>query len=74
MALICCMESDFDVMTKLSEIILNNDIRSVTVVKTDKSCCADLTDAVKRAAKLSKIPIPIQVPTVFINAEDVCEE
>ena len=72
--LTCCMESDFDIVTKLSEIILNNEIRSVTVVKTDRSCCRDLTDAVKRAAKSSRIPIPIQVSTVFINAEDVCEE
>ena len=37
--LTCCTESDFDIMTKLSEILLHNDVKSITVVKTDKPCC-----------------------------------
>lgn len=40
--LICCMDTDFDVMTKLSQILSYNSVKSVTVVKTDKLCCAAL--------------------------------
>ena len=72
--LICCMETDFDVMTKLSKILKHNDIKSVTVVKTDKPCCADLTDAVRQAIKSSRLPLPLQVATVFVQGEDVGEE
>lgn len=74
LTLTCCMDSDFDVTTKLSEILEHNTIKSITVVKTDKSCCTDLTDAVMRAAKASRLPIPIQTATIFIDAEDVTEE
>lgn len=73
-ALICCMDTDFDVMSKLSKILLNNTIKSVTVVKTDKPCCGDLSLAVMQAVKSSRFPVPVQVSTVFINAEDVSEE
>ena len=71
--LICCMDTDFDVMTKLSQILLNNNIKSVTVVKTDKTCCADLTAAVMQSVKSSRLPVPVQVSTVFIDAEDLSE-
>ena len=72
--LTCCMETDFDVMTKLSQIFLHNSIKSVSVAKTDKSCCGDLSLAVMRAAKSSKLPIPVQVSSIFIDAEDVSED
>ena len=72
--LICCMDTDFDVMTKLSQILSNNSVKSVTIVKTDKNCCADLSVAVMQASKASKLPIPVQVSTVFIDAEDLTEE
>ena len=71
--LTCCTESDFDIMTKLSEILLHNDVKSITVVKTDKPCCTDLTSAVMQAAKSSHLPVPIQAATIFIDAEDVGE-
>ena len=71
--LTCCTESDFDIMTKLSEILLHNDVKSITVVKTDKPCCTDLTSAVMQAAKSSHLPVPIQAATVFIDAVDVGE-
>lgn len=72
--LICCMDADFDVMTKLSQILSNNSVKSVTIVKTDKSCCADLSVAVMQAVKSSKLPVPVQVSTVFIDAEDLTED
>lgn len=72
--LICCMDTDFDVMKKLSQILSNNSVKSVTVVKTDKSCCTDLSVAVMQAVKSSRLPIPVQVSTVFIDAEDLTED
>ena len=71
--LICCPESDFDISTKLEAIFSHNEIASVTVVKMEKSCCADLTDFVFRAAKMSHLPVPIQVTNLFVDAEDVTE-
>lgn len=72
--LICCIDTDFDIMTKLSQILLNNTIKSVTVVKTDKPCCRDLSVAVMQAVKSSRFPVPVQVSTIFVEAEDVSEE
>lgn len=71
--LICCPQTDFDIVTKLEKIISNNEIASITIVKMEKSCCADLTDFVLQAAKLSRYPVPIQVTTLFVEAEDVNE-
>ena len=50
-----------------------NDIASVTVVKMEKSCCADMLEYVFDAAKMSRLPIPIQVTNLFVDAEDVTE-
>lgn len=71
--LICCPQTDFDIVTKLEKIISNNEIASITIVKMEKSCCADLTDFVLQVAKLSRYPVPIQVTTLFVEAEDVNE-
>ncbi|MEA4965453.1 MAG: hypothetical protein VB055_06500 [Oscillospiraceae bacterium] len=69
--LICCPENDFDIQMKLSEIFEMNDISSVTVVSMDTPCCGDLRKFVLQAAKHSKLPIPIQVTTLFVDAEVV---
>lgn len=71
--LICCPQTDFDIVTKLEKIISNNEIASITVVKMEKACCGDLLDFVLQAAKLSRLPVPIQVTTLFVEAEDVNE-
>ena len=71
--LLCCPASDFDIAIKLEKIISNNEIASVTVVKMEKSCCQDMLDWVLRAAKMSRLPIPIQVRNLFVKAEDVTE-
>lgn len=71
--LICCPESDFDIVTKLEDIFSHNEIASVTVAKMEKACCTDLLDYVFRAAKMSRLPVPIQVTNLFIDAEDVTE-
>ena len=71
--MICCPESDFDITTKLEKILTHNEIASVTIVKMDKPCCRDLTDYVFRAAKLCRLPVPIQVTCLFVDAEEVDE-
>ena len=71
--LLCCPAADFDITTKLEKIFSHNDIASVTVVKMEKSCCADMLEYVFDAAKMSSLPIPIQVTNLFVEAEDVTE-
>ena len=71
--LICCPATDFDIATKLEEIFVNNEIDSVTVVRMDKPCCKDLIDFVLQAAKMSRLPVPIQVTCILSDAEDVSE-
>ena len=67
--LLCCPESDFDVTLKLREILEYNDIKSITVVRMDASCCADLTDLVMQAVRQSRKNIHIRTTTVFIECE-----
>ena len=69
--LICCPETDFDIATKLGEIISLNDIRSITVLRVDANCCADLVTRVQEAVRISKKPLPVQTTTIFIDAEEV---
>lgn len=69
--LICCPESDFDITTKLESIFSNNEIDSVTVVRMEKDCCQDLVDYVMHAAKMSHLPVPIQVTCLMTDAEEV---
>ena len=71
--LICCPDSDFDIATKLEKIFSHNEIASVTIVKMDKPCCRDLTDFVFQAAKMSHLPVPIQVTCQLVDAEEVDE-
>ncbi len=71
--LLCCPASDFDIATRLEKIFSNNEIASVTVVKMEKQCCQDMLECVFRAAKLSRLPIRIQVTNLFVEAEDVTE-
>ena len=71
--LLCCSATDFDIATKLGKIFSLNEIASLTVVKMEKKCCRDMLDYVLEAAKMSKLPVPIQVTTLFVDAEDVTE-
>ena len=71
--LLCCPAADFDITTKLEKIFSHNDIASVTVVKMEKSCCRDMLEYVFEAARMSRLPIPIQVTNLFVEAEDVTQ-
>ena len=52
---------------KLTEIIKQNDIKSVTVVRMEVPCCGGLEHAVKTALQNSKKFIPWQVVTLSAN-------
>ena len=67
----CCPAQDYDIVSKLSDILSMNDIKSITIAKMEAECCADLESMVREAAKLSRLPIPIQVSNLFITAEIV---
>lgn len=63
--LIGCPKLDnADYSEKLTEIIRNNDIKSVTVVRMEVPCCGGLENATKTALKNSGKFIPWQVVTV----------
>ncbi|MEG0292320.1 MAG: 4Fe-4S binding protein [Anaerovoracaceae bacterium] len=53
-----------DYSEKLTEIIKNNDIKSVTVVRMDVPCCGGMENAVKKALMDSGKFIPWQVVTL----------
>jgi hypothetical protein len=56
-----------DYSEKLTQIIQNNDIQSVTVVRMEVPCCGGIEFAVKRALQQSGKFIPWQVVTVRID-------
>ena len=60
----CPKLDDVDYSEKLTEIIRNNDIRSVTVVRMEVPCCGGLEYAAKTALQKSGKFIPWQVVTV----------
>ena len=63
--LVGCPKLDsVDYAEKLTEIIRENNIKSVTVVRMEVPCCGGLENAVKRALKDSGKLIPWQVVTI----------
>ncbi len=63
--LVGCPKLDgVDYSEKLTEIIRNNDIKSVTVVRMEVPCCGGLENAAKTALKNSGKFIPWQVVTI----------
>ena len=68
--LIGCPKLDnTDYSEKLSAIIRDNDIKSVTVVRMEVPCCGGIEFMVKNALKESGKMIPWQVVTIGINGE-----
>ena len=66
--LIGCPKLDaIDYSEKLTEIIKNNDIKSVTIVRMEVPCCGGLEMAAKKALQASGKFIPWQVVTVGID-------
>ena len=60
----CPKLDDGDYAEKLTAIISNNDIKSVTVVRMEVPCCGGIENAVKRALQSSGKFIPWQVVTI----------
>ena len=60
----CPKLDDIDYSEKLTEIIANNDIKSVTIVRMEVPCCGGLQRAAENALKSSGKFIPWQVVTI----------
>lgn len=67
----CPKLDDIDYSNKLTEIIANNDIQSVTIVRMEVPCCGGLEMATKKALQNSGKFIPWQVVTVGIDGNIV---
>ena len=65
----CPKLDDVDYSEKLTEIIRNNDIQSVHVVRMEVPCCGGIENAVKKALMDSGKFIPWQVTTISISGE-----
>ena len=60
----CPKLDEGDYAEKLTAIIANNDIKSVTVVRMEVPCCGGIENAVKRALMASGKFIPWRVVTI----------
>ena len=69
----CPKLDSVDYSEKLTEIIRNNDIKSVTVVRMEVPCCGGLEMAAKKALRQSGKFIPWQVVTVTVDGQLVEE-
>lgn len=66
--LVGCPKLDsVDYSEKLTEIIRNNDIQSVTVVRMEVPCCGGLELAAKKALQASGKFLPWQVVTISVD-------
>lgn len=58
-----------DYSEKLTEIIKNNNIKSVTIVRMEVPCCGGLELAAKKALQESGKFIPWQVVTLSLDGQ-----
>ena len=65
----CPKLDDIDYSEKLTAIIRDNEIQSVTIVRMEVPCCGGLEMAAKRALQASGKFIPWQVVTISIDGE-----
>ena len=66
--LIGCPKFDsVDYSEKLTEIIRNNNIKSVTILRMEVPCCGGLETAVKKALQESGKTIPWDTVTISID-------
>ena len=66
--LIGCSKLDaIDYSDKLTEIVRNNEIKGITVLRMEVPCCGGIEMAAKRAVQNSGKNIPVQVTTVSIK-------
>ena len=68
--LIGCPKLDsVDYSEKLTEIIRNNEIKSVTILRMEVPCCGGLENAAKKAIQASGKFLPWQVVTISIDGK-----
>ncbi len=67
----CPKLDEGDYADKLTQIIANNNIRSVTVVRMEVPCCGGIENAVKRALQTSSKWIPWRVVTISTDGRIV---
>lgn len=68
--LVGCPKLDsVDYSEKLTEIIRNNDIQSVTILRMEVPCCGGLEMAAKKALQQSGKFIPWNVVTISIEGK-----
>ena len=68
--LVGCPKLDsVDYAEKLTEILRNNEIRSVTVVRMEVPCCGGMENAVKRALQASGKFLPWQAVTISTDGK-----
>lgn len=60
----CPKLDEGDYTEKLTQIIQNNDIRSLTIIRMEVPCCGGIETAAKRALQISGKFIPWQVVTI----------
>ena len=65
----CPKLDDVDYSEKLTQIIADNDVQSVTVVRMEVPCCGGLEHAAKNALKNSGKFIPWQVVTISVDGK-----
>ena len=65
----CPKLDSVDYSEKLTGIIRNNDIQSVTIVRMEVPCCGSLELAAKKALQASGKFIPWQVVTISIDGK-----
>ena len=63
----CPKLDDTDYSEKLTRILRQNDIQSVTVIRMEVPCCGGLEHAAKKALQDSGKFIPWQVVTVSVD-------
>ena len=65
----CPKLDDVDYTDKLTQIIKNNNIKSVTVVRMEVPCCGGIENAVKNALQNSGKFVPWQVVTISTDGK-----
>jgi NAD-dependent dihydropyrimidine dehydrogenase PreA subunit len=65
----CPKLDDGDYAEKLTQIIRNNNIKSVKIVRMEVPCCSGIENAVKRALQASGKFIPWQVVTISTDGK-----
>ena len=67
----CPKLDEGDYSEKLTQIIANNDIKSVTIVRMEVPCCGGLENAAKKAIQDSGKFLPSQVHTITIDGKNL---